>query len=269
MTHPVELFQSGKLSEAVTAATEAVRKKPTDLHARSTLCEVLCFAGDLERADKQLDAVATIDPEAMVGASMLRHLIRSEISRREVFSEGRVPELVEKPSEALQKRMQALLLIREGDAGKASALLAEAEELEVPVCGKLNGSDFEGIRDMDDLLGPVLEVFTATGNYYWIPFSQIHSLELDKVTNLTDMLWRGATIEATGDISGRIHIPAIYFGSEKHEDERVRIGRSTEWLQSSDDAPVRGAGQKEFLVGDDAVAVMEIRSLLLGSQSNG
>ncbi len=269
MNHPVDLFQSGQLTEAVTAATAAVKKNPSDLHARSVLCEVLCFAGDLERADKQLDAVATIDPESLVGASMLRHLIRAEISRREVFEAGRVPELVEKPSEALQKRLEALLQVREGEHGRATALLAEAAELEPPLPGKLNGEAFEGIRDMDDLLGPVLEVFTATGNYYWIPFAQIHSLELDKVTNLTDMLWRAATIEAAGDISGRVHIPAVYFGSSKHEDERVRIGRSTDWLQQSADAPVRGVGQKEFLIGDDAVGVMEIRTLLLGDVSNG
>jgi len=263
------LFQSGKLSEAIAAATAAVKKNPSDLHARSTLCEVLCFSGDLERADKQLDAVATIDPEAMVGASMIRHLIRSEISRREVYNEGRGPELFEKPSDAMQKRLEALLLISEGEHGRATMALAEADALELPVEGKLNGTAFEGIRDMDDLLGPVVEVFTATGNYYWIPFALIHSLELDKVTNLTDMLWRGATIEAAGDISGRVHIPAIYYGSEKHEDERVRIGRSTEWLRQSEDAPVRGAGQKEYLIGDDAVAVMEIRTLQFEQAANG
>jgi type VI secretion system protein ImpE len=45
-----ELFREGKLNEAVEAAIAAVKQKPTDLDARYTLAQMLCFAGDLERA---------------------------------------------------------------------------------------------------------------------------------------------------------------------------------------------------------------------------
>ncbi len=46
-----------------------------------------------------------------------------------------------------------------------------------------------------DVLGPVIEVFTATGAYYWVDASQIVSLEFSPVEHLTDMLWRAASIE--------------------------------------------------------------------------
>ncbi|MEQ9408265.1 MAG: type VI secretion system accessory protein TagJ [Fuerstiella sp.] len=259
MADPVELFQMGRLSEAVTAATDAVRSRPGDIVPRSTLSELLCFSGDLERADKQLDAAAQIDPEAVVGISLLRHLIRSEVTRREVFEQGRVPEFLAQPTAAQQNRLKALLSLREGDAAGAMKLISEAEEAEAEVSGECNGTAFEGMRDLDDLLGPTVEVFTATGMYYWLSAEQIVSLEFSPIGHLSDMLWRAAEISTVGDVSGRIHIPALYFGSHQSEDERVRIGRTTEWLQNSEEEPVRGAGQREWLVGEEPVAITQLK----------
>ena len=46
-----DLLKAGKLSDALTAAQNAVRKAPTDLNARILLAEILVFAGNLERAE--------------------------------------------------------------------------------------------------------------------------------------------------------------------------------------------------------------------------
>jgi protein involved in temperature-dependent protein secretion len=75
------------------------------------------------------------------------------------------------------------------------------------------------------------------------------------------MLWRAAEIETVGDVSGRVHIPALYHGSHKSEDERIRIGRATDWIQHSDATAVRGIGQREWLVRDDAVAITSVKSI--------
>jgi type VI secretion system protein ImpE len=261
VTNPVTLFQSGDLSGALGMATDAVRSKPTDVRARSVLCELLCYSGELERAEKQLDAVLQSDPQTMNGVSLLKHLIRSELSRREVYRQGRVPDFVAMPTEPQKKRLEAVLCLRTGHTEDARRLCDEATELDPELSGQLNDQPFVGIRDLDDLLGPTLEVFTATGKYYWIGFEQITSLEFNPVEHLTDMLWRSATIETVGDVSGRIHVPALYEGSETSGDQRIRIGRATEWLQSTSTAPVRGIGQREFLVGEDVVSIMEIRRL--------
>lgn len=261
MATPIELYQAGDLTGAVTAATDAVRNKPTDINARSLLCELLCFSGDLERADKQLDAAAQIDPNAMVGVSLLRHLIRSELSRREVFSQGRVPDFVAVPTESQTLRLNAILCLRDGDFAGAMQKISEAVEAEATVGGEINGVPFDDIRDLDDLVGPTVEVYTATGKYYWVGFDQLVSLEFNPVEHLSDMLWRSATIETTGDVAGRVHIPALYDGSHKAEDQRVRIGRVTEWNSLSEVGPVRGVGQREFLAGEESTPIMEIRQL--------
>ncbi|APZ92329.1 type VI secretion system accessory protein TagJ [Fuerstiella marisgermanici] len=264
MTTPVELFQAGKLTDAVAAANEAVRNDPSSVVPRSQLAELLCFDGNLERADKQLDATLSIDPDSLHGTSLLRHLIRSEMSRREVYEEGRIPEFLSQPTDAQQKRLKALLNLRDGDFAGAAQLLAEASELEPEVTGTLNGKAFEGMRDLDDLLGPTIEVYTATGQYYWLSIDQIKSIELSDIEHLSDMLWRAAEIETVGEVAGRIHIPALYHGSHTSEDERIRIGRATDWKQQSEDAPVQGSGQREWLVGEDAVTITEVKTITIG-----
>ena len=259
---PIDLFQAGKLVEAIASATDAVRSKPTDVRARSLLCELLCFAGEFERADKQLDAALQTDPQTMTGVSLLKHLIRSELSRKEVFHQGRVPAFLAMPTEAQKLRLEALVCLRAEQFEDAGRLISEASELDTNVSGQVNGTSFSEFRDMDDILGQTLEVYTATGKYYWIGFEQIVSLEFTPVEHLSDMLWRAAAIETVGEVSGRVHIPALYEGSASSADQRIRIGRATEWNQVNAAGPVLGAGQREFLMNeDDVVSIMEITRL--------
>jgi type VI secretion system protein ImpE len=253
-----ELFHSGKLTEAIALVTESVKKQPSDVDSRGLLAELLCFAGELERADKQLDATAQLLPSAAFGAGMMRHLVRAELSRREVYLNGRVPEFTLPPSDSQQLRLRALLCIRENKAEEASQLIEQACALEPEVELMVNGQSVRGFRDLDDLLGPNLEVYTATGKYYWISVERLVSLEFSKPDSLGDLLWRAAVLETDGDVTGRVHIPVLYQGSSQSEDPLVRVGRATEWNSSGEQAPMLGAGQREFLSGDDQLAILEI-----------
>src|SRR5690348_15435348 len=89
-----EQFDAGHLNDAVTAALEEVKKAPADTGKRGFLAELLCFTGDLERADKQLDALGHQDPKVMVGVALFRQLIRAEQARQQFYSEGRLPEFL-------------------------------------------------------------------------------------------------------------------------------------------------------------------------------
>lgn len=267
MPTPVELFQSGQLDHAVKAATEAVRNNPVDIGARSILCEVLCFAGDLQRADKQLEAAIEIDTDSAVGVSLMRHLIRSEICRREVFEQGRVPEFLAQPTPAQQLRLRALVALIDNDAATASKHIEEASEQESEVSGECNGKAFVGMRDLDDLLGPNIEVFTATGQYYWLAAEQIISLEFSPIEHLSDMLWRAAQIITVGDVSGRVHVPALYHNSHASTDDNIRTGRSTDWLQQSDGATTLGVGQREWLFDEDVVAITDVKEVTFNKKA--
>ena len=85
---PMELYQAGQLDEAMEASLALVKASPADVGLRFQLAELSCIAGDLDRADRQLDTVTNQDPKAAVGAALLRQLIRAELSRRECFFEG-------------------------------------------------------------------------------------------------------------------------------------------------------------------------------------
>lgn len=50
-----QLFQAGRLDDAIQALNAEVRDNPTDAKRRTFLFELLCFSGDFARAEKQLD----------------------------------------------------------------------------------------------------------------------------------------------------------------------------------------------------------------------
>ena len=114
MASIVELWKVGDLTACVTAALAAVREEPADRAARHGLAELLLFAGDLERADKHLDFLANAaDPNDMMRVLMLRRLIRAETTRREVFAQGRAPQLLAAPPANFKPTLEALVCLRE------------------------------------------------------------------------------------------------------------------------------------------------------------
>jgi len=52
-----EMLDAGDLRGAIAATTGDVKKNPTDTQRRIFLFELLCFAGDWDRAEKQIEAV--------------------------------------------------------------------------------------------------------------------------------------------------------------------------------------------------------------------
>lgn len=255
-----DYFQAGQLDEAVAAATAEVKAKPSELSKRGLLCELLCFAGDLDRADKQLDAAGQLDPKAMIGIALLRQLLRAEQARWDFYMEGRVPEFLDKPTEELKLRLEASILLREDKPEEAASLLEKAEGQRVPVSGTLNGEAFDDLRDMDDLTSSFFEVFTASGKYYWVPIGSVDLLEFEPPEQPHHLLWRPVHMIVRGGPDGKVHIPALYYGSHSSEDNRIRLGRATDW-QGGDGAAVRGLGQRMLLAGERDVPIMQLEKV--------
>ncbi len=83
-----EAFHKGDLQGAVAAATAAVKAAPRDAGLRWLLSEMLLFAGEVERADRALDAVVMDDPTPAL--LEFRKILRAEEARRQCFREGRI-----------------------------------------------------------------------------------------------------------------------------------------------------------------------------------
>ncbi len=163
MTSATEHFQAGRLAEALAAALAEVKAAPGVTAKRVFLAELLCFAGDFERADRQLDIVADQDPGAALGLALFRQLIRAAQAGAEHFSAGRLPEFLDPPAPHLQRLLEAGLALRDGQGEEAGRLAAEAEALRPPCPGRLDDAEIDDLRDIDDLVAPVFEVLTSTG----------------------------------------------------------------------------------------------------------
>jgi type VI secretion system protein ImpE len=262
------LFRAGKLMPAIEAANAAVRKSPADLGGRILLAELLLFTGNVERADVILDAAAQADPTSLIAVAEFRQLLRAEIARRQYSRDGRVPEFLGEPSEALKAALAAGVALRAGEIAEAARHAAEAEATRPRVPGVATQQDattpFDDFRDVDDLHAGFFEVLTTTGKYYWIPTERVASVEFEAPRRPRDLVWRRANMVVTDGPDGVVYIPALYDSGKVDLGDELRLGRATEWGDEETD-PVRGTGQRVFLIGDDAQPIMELAALRFGS----
>ncbi len=226
-----ELFQAGKLDEAVQALGAELRENPADAKRRTFLFELLCFSGEFQRAEKQLDVLASNGQAAEMGALLYRAALHAERIRQTIFEQKDYPA-----------------------SGPAPA---------APEAGSLNGKPFTFFSDADPRLDARLEVFAA-GDYLWIPLADIASIEMQAPKRLRDLLWAPAIVRTgpafKGKELGEVLVPVICPLSWKHSEDEVRLGRSTEW-QDDGSGSVVPFGQKMFAVDEDEVPILDIRKL--------
>ena len=252
-----ELYQAGRLADAVAAQLALVKANPAGAELRGFLCELLCFGADLQRIDTHLDAIARLDPKTELGTAEFRQIVRGEQARRACFTDGALPEFVGDPSPTLREHLRALALLRSGDEAGAAQVLAIAEEGRPTVAGTCDGQAFDDIRDLDDLCAPFLEVLTTTGKYFWIAMEQLVSVEFRAPQRARDIVWRSALMHVRNGPEGAVYVPALYPLSHTASAEATQLGRATDWL-GAEDGPVRGAGQRMMLVGEVARPILEI-----------
>jgi type VI secretion system protein ImpE len=225
-----ELYRAGKLNAAVQALVAELRDNPADTQRRVFLFELLSFAGEYDRAEKQLDVLAQAGPDAATGSLLYRAALAAERSRHDLFAKKDYP----------------------GAKAQAPA-----------IGGTLNGKPFEAIEDADPRIGPRLEIFAA-GQYMWLPLGQMASIEIPAPKRLRDLLWMPAVIRTgpafKGYELGEVLVPVLSPFSFRHADDAVRLGRATVWEEVPDGAPVP-FGMKMLVVDGEDVPILEIRRL--------
>src|SRR5262249_42996516 len=146
-----ELLQAGKLQEAIDAQLKEVKAHAADHGKRIFLFELLAFAGDLDRARRQIDAVKYDDLERDTAVLAYRKLLEAEQARRRLFSDGLQPQFLVAPPEHVRLRLDAVNRLREKRFAEAAEVLAKAAEATPAVQGLLNNKPFTTLRDCDDL----------------------------------------------------------------------------------------------------------------------
>lgn len=250
------LLAQGQLSGAIERLNREVKRKPTDLSLRLFLFELLAFAGDLERAAKQLDVVGHQDAEMAIGAEVYRQVLAAEAVRRRVFTDGATPAFLTPPPEYAALHLEAMALVEAKEADKARTLLAKALDLHPTLSGAADDKPFGEFEDSDYFLGPFLEVILGE-RYAWLPLDQVKGIEIKRPAQLQDLLWAEAKVEARGGELGTVFVPALYPLSSRHQSEEVRLGRRTEWLECGAGL-TRGAGRRVFAIDGAERDMLEI-----------
>ncbi|HTZ74019.1 MAG TPA: type VI secretion system accessory protein TagJ [Candidatus Aquilonibacter sp.] len=230
-----QLFEQGKVREAIKELTSYLRDHPADASQRTFLFELLCIAGEYGRAEKQLAVLAQGGAETEMGAVLYYSALNAEKLRNETFDKA-----------AFSKHTPVK-----------------------PVTGTLNGRPFQSLRDADPDLAGRLEVYAA-GAYLWIPFEHIESLQMEAPRRLRDTVWAPATIRTGPEFKstelGEVLVPVIYPFSWKSDNEAAWLGRVTEW-SADENGTEYPCGQKTLLMDGEEVPFLEIRAIEFTKQA--
>jgi type VI secretion system protein ImpE len=249
-------FEAGNLTAALAAATAAVKARPREPGTRWLLAEMLVFAGEIERADRILDAAALEDPSPAV--LEFRRLLRAEEARKRCLTQGGAPKMQgEEATPALAAALRSLVELRAGTPEAAAAAAAEAESLRPRAPGKAGDAAFDDFRDADDVFAPMVELITAAGDYMWVPVERIRRLDFDAPRRPRDLYWRRCTIELKDGTEGLVFVPAVYLWTDPATPDLLKLGRETDWPDAKG-GPQRGLGRRLFLAGEEALDVMAL-----------
>src|SRR6516164_7532733 len=109
-----DFYKAGRLADAIDAQVKAVKAAPADHGKRLFLFELLAFAGDLDRARRQIDAVQYDEPELAAAALGYKGLLDSEEARRRWSRDGVPPKFFGEAPEHAHWRLEAANRLREG-----------------------------------------------------------------------------------------------------------------------------------------------------------
>lgn len=260
MPQAKELFDAGQLDAAIAELTREVKARPTDMHLRTFLFELLCLAGDWDRADKQLDVIGNQSTQAEIGVQIYRNNTKAERARERLFADGLQPHFLLEPPPYVDLHLAALAFLRNGDGQSARETLDRAEEERPMLSGRYNGNQvFKDFRDDSDFTGPVLELIVRE-QYAWLPFEQIARIEFAPPKSLRDLIWSSVSIEARDGTVGEVYVPNLYPQTAANSDDQVRLGRLTSWQQVGDGLQ-QPAGLRLFLIDGEDRARLEVQSV--------
>jgi type VI secretion system protein ImpE len=269
MLNAKALFEAGRLAEAVQELNRELKSRPADNALRVFLFELLCFQGDLERAAKQLDVIAAQSGDAgtELAVHVYRGLLSAEAQRRSVFHGDGLPKFVTPPRAHVERYLLMLKKLGSAAPDEIGAMLEEAEEESPSLGGERQGQAFSSFRDADDRVASVLEVYHA-GEYLWVPLDQITRLAIKPPEKLRELMWVQARLAIVGQPEGDVFIPTLYTDSHRHTDDKVKLGRLTEW-EALHDRMVLGMGQRVFLVDDAEIALLDLGEVSFTLQPAG
>lgn len=258
-----QLIKEGRLADARSFLINAVKSSPADTNSRTLLFQVQAYCGEWEKARRQLEAISTQNAERQTGIQVYLNLIQAETERSEAFEHRRSPSFLPETPGYAQRHASAWQKIMAQEFEEAQSLFGELETRCAGISGTLNGKNFTGFKETDTCLTCFLEAFVHE-RYVWLPFEALRELSLPAPQTLLDLLWAPAHVTTRQGLTLNCFLPVLYPGSSGHADERLKLGRLTDWAELGPGIH-QGIGQHVFQVGNEDVGILEIREAVFNS----
>jgi len=181
--------------------------------------------------------------------------------RAEIFAGKRSPLVFGDPEKWVALLIEALRLTAEGKDVQSQEIRDQAFEAAPATSGSLDGAPFAWIADADPRLGPVIEA-VVNGRYYWIPIHRIKRVQIEKPSDLRDIVWTPVNFTWANGGEAVGLIPTRYPGSEASADNLIRLARKTEWHEHEAELYL-GLGQRMFATDAGEHPIMDIRDITL------
>ena len=110
----VDALQNVDVDAALEALFDEVRSQPDQAKHRIFLFQLLCVAGQWDRALTQLNVAHELDPAAAMMANAYQEILRCEAFRAKVFAGTHTPLVFGDPAPWIAQRLEALQLQAQG-----------------------------------------------------------------------------------------------------------------------------------------------------------
>ncbi len=261
-----ETFREGDIDRALSELKQQIRQDPSNAKLRIFLFQLFCLQGNWQSAVTQLDVIKDMEAGAIPMVQAYRELIRCEVFREGVFDGKRQPLIFGQPEQWLALLLEAMKYEHEGHIEHAESLRAEALEMAPASAGQIDNQAFNWLADADSRLGPVLETM-INGKYYWIPFSNIKEITIEKPEDLRDLVWMPAHFIWTNEGDAVGFIPTRYHGSQVSDDSKIIKAAKTEWRGIGPNT-FHGLGQRLLTSDRQDYPLLEIRHITLNESGS-
>ncbi len=251
-----ELFKEGRLSDAREQLVKEVKASPTDLNKRAFLSQILAFYGEWDKAERHLDLIVAQDPERESAVQVYKNLIQGEKERMEVLNGKEPPSFLPSSPPYADVYHNARKKLFEGREDEARDLFDLAEKERPAIAGTIDGKSFAGFSDTDMSVSFFIETI-AHERYVSVPIESISELSISSPETPFDLIWIEANIITREGLTMNCYLPVLYADSFLHDDDRVKLGRMTDWIPVGGPYS-KGSGQRVFQIGEEESSILEI-----------
>lgn len=242
-------FSKGELAQALSQASELIKHNSSSKTLRVLLVELLCYTQQWQRAEQNLIILSRLNPQRQRFYQQWRQNIKAAQHRFAVFNSNQLPTLLHEVTPGIDRALKALQSLKTG----RSVELEDVSFASMKVNHKLSGQ----ARDMDELLGGILEVFTQDGMYCWVDMINIQALVLLPSQQQIDQLWCPASLTLLQKSPYEVWLPMIY---PSRGEDTCSAGIETKWV--IENGIKRGQGLKTWLIGEKALPLNKCQAFI-------